>query len=63
MSDSSEEEVNVEIPYSSRPEWSDVHPIDQVRIFGFVDFYFLISSSFFVFFLFSLKLTTNFTLG
>jgi hypothetical protein len=30
MSDSSDESVNVETPYSSRPEWSDIKPINQV---------------------------------
>lgn len=29
MSDSSEEDVEIEVPYSSRPEWSDVKPINQ----------------------------------
>lgn len=29
MSDSSDESVNVDIPYSSRPEWSDIQAIQQ----------------------------------
>ena len=30
MSDSSDDSVNIEIPYSQRPEWTDVTPITQV---------------------------------
>ncbi len=31
MSDSSDESVSVETPYSSRPEWNDIKPIEQVK--------------------------------
>jgi len=30
MSDSSEEEIAIETPYSKRPEWADIKPIFQV---------------------------------
>lgn len=32
MSDSSDELVDIEIPYSKRPEWADVIPISQVGL-------------------------------
>lgn len=35
MSDSSEDEVNIE-PYCKRPEWSDIKPIVQVTIDQFI---------------------------
>jgi hypothetical protein len=30
MSDSSDESVDIETPYSQRPEWADVVPITEV---------------------------------
>ena len=36
MSDSSDDSGNfIEIPYSKRPEWADIQPINQVCIFKF----------------------------
>ncbi len=34
MSDSSEEEIFVEIPYSKRPEWNDITPINEVNLYA-----------------------------
>ena len=35
MSDSSEDEVSIEVPYSRRPEWADIKPIFQVILRNF----------------------------
>ena len=40
MSDSSDELVDIEIPYSKRPEWADVIPISQVRLVASINIYY-----------------------
>lgn len=39
MSDSSDELVDIEIPYSKRPEWADVIPISQVGLSASINLY------------------------